>query len=187
MSRQVNSAGIQLIKSWEGLVLKPYLDSLKIPTIGYGTTFYEDGSKVAMTDAPITKERAEALLAIHVNDFAKQVEAMITVPITDNQFAALVSFAYNAGPGALRGSTLLKKLNAKDYAGAADQFLVWNKGKDRVTGQMVVISGLNNRRQAERSLFLQTPVVQSSSGQLGNGPSDQDISVKLSDIEKGII
>jgi len=178
MARKVNKAGVDLVKAFEGLKLSPYLDSVKIPTIGYGTTFYEDGRKVSMQDAAITEERALELLERHLNDFAAKVEAMIKVPVTDNQFAALCAFAYNVGPGALQSSTLLKKLNAKDYSAAADEFEKWNKAGGQV------LAGLTRRRQAERALFLHSPAgaTQESKSSL-DIPSDEDILKSLKDAE----
>lgn len=184
MARKINKAGLDLVKAKEGLRLKPYLDQVGIPTIGYGTTFYEDGKKVSMNDPEITESRASDLLVAHMDSFAASVEKLVKVPLTDNQFAALCSFVYNLGAGSLGGSTLLKKLNAKDYSGAADEFLVWNKAK--ISGVMTPVNGLTLRRQAERSLFLQSPTGQSSSA-LPSGPSDEDINVQLADIEKGVL
>lgn len=178
MARQINKAGLDLIKSFEGLKLSPYLDSVKIPTIGYGTTFYEDGRKVSLQDPQITEARAEQLLATHLSTFAAKVEKMVTAPLTDNQFAALCSFAYNCGPANLAASTLLKKLNKQDYAGAAAEFEKWNKAGGKV------LAGLTRRRQAEKALFLHSP---SQSSSLSAGPSAEDIEAKLASIEKEIL
>lgn len=179
--RKVNSAGIQLIKQFEGLHLKPYLDPIGIPTIGYGTIQYENGTKVSMKDAAITEARATELLQHEVDKKASAVEAMCKVQLNDNEFAALSSFSYNVGSGALQGSTLMKLLNAgSDRSAVADQFLRWNKagGKE--------LPGLTRRRQAERSLFLQPSGVESN-GQLPSGPSDDDINNKLQNLEDEIM
>ena len=96
----------------------------------------------------ITNQEAEAILRADVEKFAAKVAAVITVPVTENQFGAVVSFAFNVGIGNLRASTLLKKLNAKDYAGAANEFLKWTKAAGKV------LPGLVTRRQEERALFL---------------------------------
>lgn len=146
--RQINQAGLNLIESFEGCVLKPYLDSVKIPTIGIGTTVYPNGKKVTMQDPPITKDQAYEYLRDHLNKDCAAVEKMLKVVVNDNEFGALVSFAYNVGTAALQSSTLLKKLNAGDKKAAADQFLKW----DHAGG--VVVAGLTRRRNAERSLFL---------------------------------
>lgn len=181
MTRKVNKAGIELIKSFEGLRLSPYLCPAKIPTIGYGTTYYEDGKKVTMQDPDITETRAEELLVKHIETFAKEVEAVIKVSLTDNQFAALVSFAYNLGTPNLKSSTLLRKLNAGDYAGAANEFERWNKAGGKV------LAGLTRRRQAEKALFLHSPTPSRAGSYLPDGPSEKDISVKLEEIEKEIL
>lgn len=140
-----NDAGIALIKEFEGIRLKAYPDpgTGGAPwTLGIGTTF---GITKGMT---CTVEQAEAWLRRDLAVFENKVSRMVTVPLTDNQFSALVAFTYNVGPGNLLKSTLLKKLNAGDYAGAADQFGAWNKAAGRV------LPGLTRRRQAERTLFL---------------------------------
>jgi lysozyme len=180
--RRVNKAGIDLIKSFEGLFLKPYLDPIKIPTIGYGTIVYENGNKVTMQDPAITEERALQLLQWEVDEKAANVERMVKVQINDNEFAALSSFAYNVGWPALEKSTLMKLLNSNaDRVAIADQFLRWNKAG----GQE--LPGLTRRRQAERSLFLQ-PMVESSSDELlPSGPSDDDINEKLKKLEDEIM
>jgi lysozyme len=137
-----------LIKTFEGFKAKPYKCPAGVPTIGYGSTFYEDGTKVKLTDAPITEARAMDLLGNVVNDFSKQVNKLIKVEVTQHQYDALVDFAYNVGVGNLSSSTLLKKLNAKLYAETAEQFLRWNKAGG------VVLAGLTKRRNAEKELFL---------------------------------
>lgn len=179
--RKVNKAGIDLIKSFEGLKLKPYLDAVNIPTIGYGTIQYENGQRVSMKDPAISEERAVELLEHEVNKKGQAVEKMVKVPINDNEFAALVSFSYNVGSGALEQSTLLKLLNSNaDKVAVADQLLRWNKagGKE--------LAGLTRRRQAERALFLQ-PLVESKEDLLPSGPSDEDINEKLKQIEDEIM
>lgn len=183
MARKLNKASLDLIKSFEGLRLKPYLCSAKVPTIGYGTTFYEDGKKVTLNDPEITEARAEQLLAVHLDTFAASVEKLVQVPLTDNQFGAICSFVYNLGSGAFAKSTLLKKLNAKDYAGAALEFEKWNKAGGQV------LAGLTRRRQAEKALFLQSPALAATqkTSLLGDGPSEEDIRVKLEEIEKEVL
>ena len=137
-----------LIKTFEGFSAKPYKCPAGIPTIGYGSTFYEDGTKVKMTDKPITETRGMELLGNVVNNFAKQVNSLIKVPVTQHQYDALVDFAYNLGVANLASSTLLKKVNAKLFAEAAEQFPRWNKAGG------VVLTGLTKRRNAEKELFL---------------------------------
>lgn len=146
--RQINQAGLNLIESFEGCILHPYLDSVKVPTIGIGTIKYPDGTRVTMNDPAITKDQAYAFLQHDLATACQEVCNLVKVALTDNQFGALVSFVYNLGAGALSSSTLLKMLNSSNYSGAADQFLKW----DHAGG--VVVAGLTRRRQAERALFL---------------------------------
>lgn len=95
-----------------------------------------------------TLEQAKEYFAHDLNRFESSVNKLVEVPLSQNQFDALVSLTYNIGQTAFSNSTLLKKLNAKDYQGAADQFLRWNKGGGKV------MKGLVRRREAERALFL---------------------------------
>ena len=145
--RQVNQAGINLIKEFEGFRRNAYLCPANKPTIGYGNTFYPDGRKVKFGDT-ISPKEAEELLQITVDNFDKECDRLITVPVNDNQFSALVSFTFNVGVTAFRGSTLLRVLNQGNYQEAANQFLKWNKVGNRV------VEGLIRRRQAERKLFM---------------------------------
>jgi lysozyme len=180
--RRVNKTAVDLIKGFEGLRLKPYLDAVGIPTIGYGTIMYPDGKKVSLSDPEISEAKSLEYLEYEVNKKASAVEKMVSVPLNDNEFGALVSFAYNVGVGALQKSTLLKFLNAsQDRVAVADQLLRWNKagGKE--------LPGLTRRRQAERSLFLNPVAPAKNKSHLPDGPSDEDISVKLDEIEKDIL
>ena len=145
-----NAAGLSLIRQAEGLRLRAYPDpgTGGDPwTIGIGTTVYPDGRKVRRGDR-CTPQQADEYLAHDLQGFERDVAAMVTVPLTGNQFSALVSFAYNVGASSLRSSTLLRLLNAGDYAGAANQFPRWNRAAGRV------LPGLVRRRAAERDLFL---------------------------------
>ncbi|MBE9178663.1 lysozyme [Oculatella sp. LEGE 06141] len=141
-SRQINQAGLSLIKEFEGCRLAAYKCPAGVPTIGYGST---KGVKMGMT---ITQTEAEALLRADLERFERAVERLVNVKLTGNQFAALVSFAFNVGVGALERSTLLRLLNQKQYQSAADQFRAWNKAGGRI------LPGLVRRRNAERELFL---------------------------------
>lgn len=132
--------GIALIKRFEGLRLKAYLDPVGVPTIGYGHTYL-----VNINDPAITEEEADRLLAEDLKLYEKAVTEMVKVPITQNQFDALISFAFNLGTGALRGSTLMKKLNAGQPC--AEEFLRWNMAGGKA------LPGLTRRRQAEKRLF----------------------------------
>lgn len=159
-SLKTNAEGLKLVRKSEGFYSKPYIDPVGIPTIGYGTIQYPDGRRVTMKDAPITEKQAEEYLAFEAKEKEDAVKKLVKVPLNENQFSALVSFSYNVGTGALGDSTLLKKLNAGDYDGAANEFGRWNKGtvKNPKTGQneKVELKGLTTRRAAERKLF-ETP------------------------------
>jgi len=145
---KLNSVGYNLIKEFEGLSLKPYKCSAGVPTIGYGSTYYENGTKVNMSDAPITKQRAEQLLQHTADRFASKVANLLKKPVTQNQFNALVSFAYNVGSGALASSTLLKLVNINpNDAMISKEFLKWTKAGG------VKNKGLENRRIKESALY----------------------------------
>lgn len=140
--RQINAAGLELLKSFEGCRLTAYKCPAGVWTIGYGTTA---GVRSGMT---ITQAEAERLLRRDLDKFERAVADAVKVSLTDNQFSALVSFTYNVGIGALQGSSVLRILNQGNYKEAADRLLAWNKAGGRE------LAGLNRRRQAERSLFL---------------------------------
>lgn len=134
------------IKEHEGFRLKAYQDSGGVWTVGYGSIRGLDGKPIKKGQE-ITAEEAQELLDRDADSAVRAVERHVKVPLTDEQRAALVSFAYNVGNEALRTSTLLKKLNSGDYEGAAREFPRWNKVKKKV------IPGLTNRRRAEAALF----------------------------------
>lgn len=145
---KLDETGYNLIKGFEGLVLHPYLDSVNIPTIGYGTTYYENSQRVTIHDPAITQARAFDLLKLNADRFAVKVNNLVHLPITQNQFNALVSFAYNLGSGALASSTLLKLINVNpNDVSIAKEFMKWNKagGKE--------VQGLTNRRKKESELY----------------------------------
>jgi lysozyme len=169
--RAIPDDAVELIKSFEGIPdgdprtvnIDAYLDPVGIWTIGWGHAIPAPGggwlrgaanaaAARALYPGGITRAQAEALLRGDLVDTGRDVERLVTVDLDDTQFGALVSFTFNLGAGSLGQSTLLRKLNAGDVAGAADQFLAWNKG--RVNGQLVVLPGLARRRTAERALFL---------------------------------
>lgn len=146
---KISENGLNLIKKFEGLSLKPYLCPAGIPTIGYGNTFYENMTKVTMQDAEITEERADKLFDFLVSTkFVSVVNRLVIVDLTQNQFDALVSFVYNLGAGNFEQSTLLKKVNQLDFIGASLEFEKWNKAGGKV------LNGLTKRRLAEKELFL---------------------------------
>lgn len=139
---------IQMIKQFEGFSAKPYLCPAGVPTIGYGSTRDTDGKPITMQHPPITEAQARALLAATLVTYEDAVNRYVKVPLNQNQFDALVDFAYNAGAKNLLTSTLLKKLNAGDYAGASKEFGKW------VYGGTKKLNGLVKRREAERQLFI---------------------------------
>ena len=145
---KISPRGLELIKDFEGFSSTSYLDVVNIPTIGWGNTFYEDGTKVKMGDQ-ISKTDALKLLEVVANrDFADKIFPSIKVKVTQSQFDAMVSLAYNIGTGAFLKSTLLKKVNAGDFAGAGEEFLRWNKANGKE------VLGLTRRREREKQLFL---------------------------------
>jgi lysozyme len=144
----LSQKGLDLIKQFEGLKLKPYLCPASICTIGYGNTYYPDGSKVKLTDPAITAQKAEELLKFLVQSYEKGVDSFCRDDINQNQFDALTSFAYNVGVGNLQKSTLIKKVNANPNDPAIRlEFMKWNKGAGKV------LAGLTRRRQAEADLY----------------------------------
>lgn len=163
--REINKKGLDLVKSFEGIVdgdpstvnLDPYLDPVGIWTIGWGHAIrlgneylrgrHNRKAACALYPGGITVKQAEQLLRGDLLDACRDVESLVEVDLTDNEFAALVSFTFNVGRGNLSRSTLLKKLNDYDYAGAAMQFQVWIKAGGRV------LQGLVRRRAAEAALF----------------------------------
>jgi len=144
---KLNKAGADLIKEFEGCKLKAYQCSAMKWTIGYGNTFYEDGSPV-MAGHAISKEKAEQLFEIIGDAFAEKVDKVVTANVSENQFGALVSFAYNCGIANLQKSTLLKKVNANHSDPTIRaEFLKWNKAAGKV------LAGLTRRREAEANLY----------------------------------
>lgn len=137
--------GRRFIKSFEKLRLVAYLDAVGIPTIGYG---HIKGVRMGMACA---EEQADDWFAEELSEFEQDAAGMVKVPISQRQFDALISFAYNCGSGALRGSTLLRLLNKSDYVSAANQFKAWDKGT--VGGKLVSLPGLTKRRLAEAKIF----------------------------------
>lgn len=139
---RISDAGLDLIKSHEGLRLNAYLCPAGVLTIGYGHT------ATTQTGQQITEAQAEALLRQDVQWAEAAVRRNVTVPLTQSQFDALVSFVFNIGEPAFRRSTLLRLLNDGQRAAAADEFARWNKAGNRV------LAGLTRRRADEQQLFL---------------------------------
>lgn len=146
---EINKAGKDLIKKFEGCKLKAYKCPANVWTIGFGNTFYEDGTKVKEGEV-ITQERADELFDIIISDFVRMTDVLVKSNVTENNFSALVSFTFNVGTGNLKKSTLLKKVNAnpKDPSIKAE-FMKWTKANN------VVLKGLVRRREAEAKLYEQ--------------------------------
>lgn len=137
-----------LARVFEGLYLTPYLCPAGVATIGYGATYYEDGTRVQLTDPPITRARAEALLLWMVRTV--YLPAVLRLcPAVDNpqRLAALIDFTFNLGAGALKGSTLRKRVNEGDWDAVPAELRKWNRGGGRV------LRGLVLRREAEVALI----------------------------------
>ncbi len=160
---KITKEGIELIKEFETLRLKSYLCPAGKPTIGWGHT----GPEVKL-GMEITEAKATDYLYRDIETAGKSVR-VVKVPINDNQFSALVSFVFNLGGGNFFTSTLLKKINAKDFEGAAAEFKRWNKcqvrkkdanGKDlkdangNFLHELIELPGLTRRRADEKEMFL---------------------------------
>ncbi|NBH76232.1 lysozyme [Rodentibacter pneumotropicus] len=143
---KTSERGITHIIRDEGERLTAYQDVVGIWTIGVGHIGFVDGKPVAK-GMTITQEKSREILKADLARFEKAINASVNVPLKQNQFDALVSLAFNIGEGAFRRSTLLRKLNAGDYNGASQQFLVWKNAGGRVS------QGLLNRRRREKVLF----------------------------------
>jgi len=163
--RVISQAGVDLIKAFEGIEdgdpktvnLDAYLCQANVATIGWGHAVVWDGKQLKgqaglakskqIYPNGITMAEAEQLLKLDLHRFERAVISLVKVPITNNQFAALVSFAFNVGEGAFGKSTLLKLVNAKEFLNASYQFARWNKAAGKPS------NGLTRRREAERKLF----------------------------------
>ena len=136
-----SAAGVELIKQFEGLRLQSYQDSVGVWTIGYGHTL------TAGPNQRISADEAHWLMIQDVIDHEVHIKRLVKVPLKQGEFDALSSWVFNLGGGSLASSTLLRKLNAGDYAGAASEFPRWNKAGGEV------LAGLTRRRAAERKMY----------------------------------
>lgn len=153
---QFNDKGLQLIKDFEGFSASPYLCPAGVPTIGYGSTHYHNGSKVSINDVDITERYASFMLMNHVEKECitpiKNFLDKRDIELNDNQFSALVSFAYNVGhsfvtiKGSVRKALIQNRLDDVPAA-----ILLYCRA--RVNGELVVMGGLKRRRDAEAELF----------------------------------
>ena len=145
---KLDNHGYKLIADFEGLSLKPYLCPAKIPTIGYGNTYYPDGRRVTMADKKITEKEALEILKVVADKFAKNVSKHLKKELTQNQFNALVSFAYNVGLGNFTTSTLLAKVNKDpNDITIGKEFMRWTKAGGKT------LKGLVKRRNYESSIY----------------------------------
>lgn len=140
--KSINTSGLNLLKEFEGLRLNSYDDGVGVWTIGYGHTADVYPNQV------INQQQAIAFLDQDLKYFETGILDLVKVPLTENQFSALVCFSFNVGLGAFGDSTMLKLLNDRDYKNAANEFSRWINGGGRI------LEGLVRRRSAERSLFL---------------------------------
>lgn len=140
------------ISVFEGFRARPYLDSVGVATIGYGTTHYPDGRAVTLTDTQITEIAAIAFLEHDLESAARGIWKYITRQPTLNQWSALVSLAYNVGVGAISRSTVLRLFNKGEISEAAFHFRDWSKAHRN--GELVELKGLLKRRLAEEELFM---------------------------------
>ena len=140
---------VALCKRFEGFRSAPYTCPAGIATIGYGNTFYEDGTKVTLQDKPITQAEAELMLvrSLSTQYLPAVLKASPTLVANSNALGAILSFTYNLGVSRYRASTLRKRLDAADWQGAREQIVKWTRAGGRV------LPGLVKRREAERAMF----------------------------------
>ena len=144
---KVNKLGIDMMHHFEGCRLQAYQCSAKVWTIGWGNTYYQDKKPVKQGDK-VTQDQADELFEMIMNEFAIEVRNALTKEVNENQFSALVCFAYNVGIGNLKKSTLLRKVNVNpDDETIASEFAKWNKAGGKV------LNGLVRRRKAEADLY----------------------------------
>lgn len=165
MTRHINIEGLEHIKRWEGCELRAYRDVAGVLTIGYGHTSAA-GEPPVVPGMEISQEDATEILRRDLEKFEQAVERNVKVPLNPNQFAALVSFTYNVGEGNLQRSTLLKKLNARDYDAVPGEMAKWIKAGGRR------VQGLVNRRAAEAGLWSKGAFVASQNVQPDGGKSN---------------
>ena len=146
----VSDIAIDLIKEFEGFESQAYIDTDGTPVIGYGLSNIA-GNPVKLGDR-ISLERADAALKSHLLEINQELAKIVKVKLSDRQKSALASISFNVGINGIKNSTLIKKINNHDFAGAANEFLRWDKANMR--GRLVQLPGLTRRRSAERQLFL---------------------------------
>jgi lysozyme len=145
---QIGAKGLSLIKKYEGFKSSPYKCPAGIPTIGYGATYYPNGTKVKLTDKPITQKDADTMLLNMLKHYEQGVDSFTTDEVNQNQFDALVSIGYNIGLQALKASTLIRKVNLDcNDKTIKNEFMRWTKANGKV------LEGLLNRRKEEAELY----------------------------------
>lgn len=151
---KISENGLKLIQEFESFENAPYLDSARVWTIGYGSTYYPNGKPVTGRDKPITREYAETIQRNVISkDFEPVINELLEKEIASgfvnqNMYDAIISLAYNIGVNGFKRSSVLRLLKQGDKQNAADAFLLWNKADGKV------LKGLVNRRKKERELFL---------------------------------
>ena len=151
---KISENGLKLIQEFENFEAKPYLDSARVWTIGYGSTYYPNGKPVTGRDKPITREYAETIQRnVIATDFEPVINELLEREIasgfiTQNMYDAIISLAYNIGVNGFKKSSVLRLLKQGDKENAGNAFLLWNKAGGKV------LKGLVNRRKKERELFL---------------------------------
>ena len=145
---KLNENGYRLICDFEGLALKPYLCSAKVPTIGYGNTYYPDNKRVTLLDKEINKQQAFEMFKLIADKFASKVSNLVKTPLNQNQFNSCVSLAYNIGMANFMNSTLLKLVNKNHNDILIGlEFKKWNKVNKKV------VAGLTRRRNYEANIY----------------------------------
>ena len=144
--------GMRIIAGFESFRDKAYKDVAGVPTIGFGTTVYPNGTKVKMGDT-CTKEQALMWKKNDIANFEKHINDIITVPMKQNQFDALVSLVYNIGPTAFKSGSVDDHINSGNIKTALEVWAKYNKARNPKTGKLEVVPGLQNRRNAEIAYF----------------------------------
>jgi GH24 family phage-related lysozyme (muramidase) len=148
--KPISDIAVNLVKEFEGFADSAYVDTDGTPVIGYGLSTIA-GKPVQLGDR-ISPLQAENALKHQLQEIHQELDKIVQVNLSDRQFSALASISFNVGINSIKDSTLVKKINAEDYAGAANEFLRWDKAN--LQGTLVQMPGLTRRRQAERQLFL---------------------------------
>jgi len=144
----INDKGLEILKHYEGCRLNVYRDPIGIPTIGYGSTYGLDYTRVNMGHRTITESEATGLLIRQCQWSERSIARLVRVSLTNNQCSALISFVYNVGSGNFQRSTMRMKLNREDHIGAASEFWKWRRAGGRI------LKGLVRRRKIEKQLFM---------------------------------